>query len=207
MKIFTPPPPLIFPSSTPFSLSLLRLQSTAYNIHNYRFARTVYVELADEFRRGEITTAQFLERGSVQYKKNNTALTMAAQHGHEDVIRTLLQHGVKVDHANSLGETSVMLAAWHGHEEVVKILIEHKAELNPARHNTALLLASKAGHAAIVTLLLYSHMLTRAYTHTRIHTHAHTHTPTHTGFMVRIQTASTKEQRPSCRPSNTITWR
>jgi serine/threonine-protein phosphatase 6 regulatory ankyrin repeat subunit B len=170
----------------------------------------LYTELVAALRSGDITVAQFLERGgpvhfpdaegrtclhhasidnkievaralladgAVQVgrrdKMDNTALTLASQHGHAELVILLLRDrssqdesdagsdddlpdDADVNHANDLGETSLILAACHGYLEVVTVLIDHGADIDAldVDHNTALLRASQSGHAPIVAFLL-----------------------------------------------------
>ncbi len=62
------------------------------------------------------------------------ALALAAQHGHADVVRLLLDAGEDPNHYNPDGNhshsTPLHQAAWAGHEAVVRLLVEHGARLD-----------------------------------------------------------------------------
>ena len=93
---------------------------------------------------------------------NTSALMNAAQFGHVDVVRILIDAGAKVDmdekfddhlfEWRSLAEngTALMRAAANGHTEVVNILIAANADVN----GIALILAAEKGHLEIVNTLI-----------------------------------------------------
>ncbi|XP_041374862.1 photoreceptor ankyrin repeat protein-like [Gigantopelta aegis] len=58
-------------------------------------------------------------------KEGNTPLIFAAQAGHSDVVRILLQDykGIKIDHANKLGFTALMKAAIQGRTDCARLLL------------------------------------------------------------------------------------
>ncbi|HYK21685.1 MAG TPA: ankyrin repeat domain-containing protein, partial [Pyrinomonadaceae bacterium] len=53
-----------------------------------------------------------------------TALMRAACHGHERIVRTLLDHGANPNLARNDKFMALTLAAFFGHAETVKILME-----------------------------------------------------------------------------------
>jgi ankyrin repeat protein len=76
--------------------------------------------------------------------------------GHVDVIEYLLQRGANIN--AQLGESknsALMNAAESGHEEAVRTLLIHGAELSlrNSHGETALDLANKYGHKAVVEIL------------------------------------------------------
>ena len=60
-----------------------------------------------------------------------TALMLAAQNGHEQVARVLLEAGAVVGAQNNDGSTALMHAARNGHEQVARVLLEAGADRNP----------------------------------------------------------------------------
>jgi ankyrin repeat protein len=58
---------------------------------------------------------------------NQTPLHFAAEHGHAEVARVLLEHGADIEAKHI--ETSLHYAAKRGHEEVVRVLLEHGADV------------------------------------------------------------------------------
>jgi uncharacterized protein len=60
-------------------------------------------------------------------KHGMTALMRAAYHGHERMVRTLLEHGADPNLTRNDRFTALALAAFFGHTETVRILIEHGA--------------------------------------------------------------------------------
>ncbi|MGH8671404.1 MAG: ankyrin repeat domain-containing protein [Burkholderiales bacterium] len=84
---------------------------------------------------------------------SETALMLAAYHGHLDVVRELLVHRALVD---KKGWTALIYAAFNGHLEIASVLLESGGNVNAATDNgsTALMMAARQGHLEMVKLLL-----------------------------------------------------
>ena len=65
-----------------------------------------------------------------QNKDGWTALMLAAQKGHEQVVRDLLEAGAVVGAQDNDGVTALMFAAQNGHEQVALVLLEAGAVLS-----------------------------------------------------------------------------
>ena len=89
---------------------------------------------------------------------NVSALYMAAENGHADVMRVLLDQpeGRKAIDSETRQHTPLQIAAHEGHESVVRLLLEHGAAASTATGGgeTALHLASQQGHVQCVRELL-----------------------------------------------------
>ncbi|GAA6089108.1 ankyrin repeat and SAM domain-containing protein 1A-like isoform X1, partial [Tachysurus ichikawai] len=89
---------------------------------------------------------------------NETALHCAAQYGHSDVVRVLLEELTDPTMRNNRFETPLDLAAHYGRLEVVKLLLcAHPNLLNTHTHtltHTPLHLAARNGHLPVVEVLL-----------------------------------------------------
>ena len=87
-----------------------------------------------------------------------TTLSWAAEHGHEAVVKQLLERDdVDAGSTDRLGRTPLSLAARNGHEAVVKLLIERNdvdADSKDLSSRTALLWAARKGHEAVLKLLV-----------------------------------------------------
>ena len=85
-----------------------------------------------------------------------TALHSAAENGHLDVVRMLLEAGSEVDAARPDGFTALLVAAQHGHLEVARALLDAGADLNARDQygGGALLLAAMSAHLDVVRTLL-----------------------------------------------------
>jgi ankyrin len=84
----------------------------------------------------------------------DTALDCAARGGHVEVVRWLLELGVKADDGGDDELTSLMEAAELGHRDVVRVLLEENAD--PFRvydGSTACDKANDRSHAEVVALL------------------------------------------------------
>ncbi|XP_042732983.1 ankyrin repeat and SOCS box protein 3 isoform X2 [Lagopus leucura] len=94
--------------------------------------------------------------------ESNTALFLAVENGHVDVVRFLIQNGASVEGSHSWsGWNSLHQAAFQQHIEIMKILLEKRADIECADINcqakdraTPLLIAAQEGHAKCVELLL-----------------------------------------------------
>ncbi len=86
----------------------------------------------------------------------NTALTLAAEGGHTDVVRLLIEKGAAVDAKAKSGHTALTLAVEGGHTDVVRLLIEKGAAVDAKAKSghTALTLAVEGGHTDVVRLLI-----------------------------------------------------
>jgi len=74
----------------------------------------------------------FLEKDAleVDQKHEVSALSIAAQEGHVDVVRTLLAGGAKTERGDAAGKTPLHWAACEGYASVVKELIKFKAQVD-----------------------------------------------------------------------------
>jgi ankyrin repeat protein len=88
--------------------------------------------------------------------QSGTALMGAAEGGHVDACRLLLDAGAKVNIRNANGSTALAHAAAPGHEAVVRMLLEAGAKVDTPdqQGRTALLVAAYGGHAEVVQALL-----------------------------------------------------
>ena len=81
----------------------------------------------------------------------------AAQEGHQDIVKFLLEKGADVNATMKDGRSALYKASKNGHTEVVRLLLEAAdIEVN-AKDNTVaspLYMASQEGHTEVVTLLL-----------------------------------------------------
>ncbi|XP_028923990.1 ankyrin repeat and SAM domain-containing protein 1A isoform X2 [Ornithorhynchus anatinus] len=87
---------------------------------------------------------------------NETALHCAAQYGHTEVVRVLLEELTDPTMRNNKFETPLDLAALYGRLDVVKLLLNAHPNLlscNTKKH-TPLHLAARNGHKAVVRVLL-----------------------------------------------------
>jgi len=96
-----------------------------------------------------------LEKGAnfndEQYRDtiNQTPIIVAAQHGCIDIVRLLIEAGVKdINHKNDQGESAVLTAAQEGHKEIVGILLEAGADINQPNSDgeTALAIVTRNRH-------------------------------------------------------------
>ncbi|MBN3306983.1 ANS1A protein, partial [Amia calva] len=96
-----------------------------------------------------------------QNNDNETALHCAAQYGHSEVVRLLLEELTDPTMRNNKFETPLDLAALYGRLEVVKLLLNAHPNLlscNTKKH-TPLHLAARNGHLPVVEVLLDAGMI------------------------------------------------
>jgi len=85
------------------------------------------------------------------------ALLMAAENGHTEIVKALLDAGAEVNRSHHEGGFPLLIASQDGHAEIVKALIAAGADVNqidPASGAFALLVAAEGGHTETVTALL-----------------------------------------------------
>ena len=103
------------------------------------------VELAMHFAREGMTEelAGFVDHGlpcDVQDGDGNTALMLAAYHGHAATVAMLVGRGADVDLRNARNQSPVAGALFKGEDEVVRVLVEAGADLDagtPSGRQTA----------------------------------------------------------------------
>ncbi|KAM6535971.1 hypothetical protein FALCPG4_005494 [Fusarium falciforme] len=92
-----------------------------------------------------------------------TPLSLAAKHGHADIVRLLLtdeglQPWASPGHWQPISETPLWLAAEHGHGDVVEMLLGHEGisqdQFIDSSKGTPLHVAAENGHLDVVQLLL-----------------------------------------------------
>lgn len=88
-------------------------------------------DLARAGRTGELL--EFYDRGlsiDAQDAEGNTALMLAAYHGHPDTVRALIGRGADVDLRNTRDQSPIAGAIFKGEDEVVTLLREAGADLD-----------------------------------------------------------------------------
>ncbi|VDO01522.1 unnamed protein product [Rodentolepis nana] len=81
---------------------------------------------------------------------DGTALHYAAALGHTNIVRLLIRHEANINSPNKAGYTPLFLAIQYNHIETARHLIEMGASLHAQCKETALTLASYAGHYQLV---------------------------------------------------------
>ncbi|WP_235283204.1 ankyrin repeat domain-containing protein [Methanosarcina sp. 2.H.A.1B.4] len=94
----------------------------------------------------------------IQDKNGITALMVAGDHGHRDVVELLIKAGAYPNIQNKNGNTTLNIAAAQGYKEIVELLIKSGANLNiqDTKGSTALMFAATGGHKDVVELLIKS---------------------------------------------------
>ncbi|MDB4342005.1 ankyrin repeat domain-containing protein [bacterium] len=115
--------------------------------------------LVEASEKGDLSKVQqLLDSGAdpnVEDYANHTALYYAAEKGHFNIAKLLLEKGAKVDHES--GDSALLWACHYGHVDIVKLLIENGADVNAKRSmddSTPLCFAAHRNHKEIVELLL-----------------------------------------------------
>eukprot|EP01051_Picozoa_sp_SAG22_P000914 SAG22_NODE_30_length_28348_cov_12.488584_11_plen_682_part_00 len=99
-----------------------------------------------------------MRRDLVHMRDSNgfTALSLAAEKGHREAARVLLDAGAEIDTQTSTGNTALMWASARGHTDVVIMLLSRQADTWVANENgdMALMWAASQGHLDITQLVL-----------------------------------------------------
>ncbi|XP_058961953.2 ankyrin repeat domain-containing protein 17 isoform X2 [Pocillopora verrucosa] len=88
---------------------------------------------------------------------SDTALTLAAAGGHDELVTLLLVKGSDIEHRDKKGCTPLILAATAGHASTVEILLDNGADIeaqSDRTKDTALSLACSGGRQEVVELLI-----------------------------------------------------
>ncbi len=98
---------------------------------------------------------KFYRQGVDVDSGNGRALRLAAKHGHEQVVRFLLEKDASVDARGSNGRTALTVASGRGHLEVVRKLIRTGADVNrEGDYGRSLYQAAQNGSPRVVSALL-----------------------------------------------------
>ncbi|XP_030644286.1 transient receptor potential cation channel, subfamily N, member 1 [Chanos chanos] len=92
-------------------------------------------------------------------RNGRSPLLLAAERGHTEVVRILLQNHARVDVFDEDGKAALHLAAEQGHDDIADILLSHKAFVNAKTKLglTPLHLSAHNGSAQLVKLLVETH--------------------------------------------------
>jgi ankyrin repeat protein len=90
-------------------------------------------------------------------KKGFTPLHTAAQHGHLETVKLIIQQTKEKNPAAKDGWTPLHLAAENGHLETVQLILQHAEDKNPADKDgrTPLYFAAQNGHLETVQFILH----------------------------------------------------
>ncbi|XP_012688345.1 transient receptor potential cation channel, subfamily N, member 1 [Clupea harengus] len=122
-------------------------------------ARVGNTAVLQEILRG--VAASCLQMAVNKHAKNGwSPLLLAAERGHLEVVRMLLQNHARVDVFDEDGKAALHLAAENGHEDIADLLLAHKAFVNAKTKLglTPLHLAAQNGSTHLVRLLVETHM-------------------------------------------------
>uniref|UniRef100_A0A8D0GQK8 Ion transport domain-containing protein n=1 Tax=Sphenodon punctatus TaxID=8508 RepID=A0A8D0GQK8_SPHPU len=94
-----------------------------------------------------------------QAKNGWSPLLVAAERGHTEVVKILLQNHARVDVFDEHGKAALHLAAENGHDQIVALLLWHKAFVNAKTKLglTPLHLSAQNGYNYLAKLLVESH--------------------------------------------------
>ena len=89
--------------------------------------------------RGDLPAVKnFIDKGADVNAKANTgvtALIMASQQGHKEVVELLLAKGADVNAKANDGGTALIMSSLQGHKEVVELLLAKGADVNAKNHD------------------------------------------------------------------------
>lgn len=100
---------------------------------------------------------------NVTDSNGKTALIFAAQKGHVEAVKCLLNNPqIKIDQQDNFGSTALMFAAQENKCSIINILLENGADINKSNlnGNTALMFAATEGHTDAVQCLLVNPNIT-----------------------------------------------
>lgn len=105
--------------------------------------------------RQSLADNEFLNTEEKGGPSQTTPLLAAAERGHNDVVRLLLEHGVDVSASDTFEWTALAYTALVGNEEVARMLLLHGASTQDGfEESTPLHYAAQQGHMSVACLLL-----------------------------------------------------
>ena len=89
-------------------------------------------------------------------EEGKTALMLACERGHEDIVHSLLSAGANANIQSNKGWTALMRASKHNHISIIHMLLEANANphLKKMKGSNAVMIASYCGNYEIVELLI-----------------------------------------------------
>uniref|UniRef100_A0A1X7SNH8 Uncharacterized protein n=1 Tax=Amphimedon queenslandica TaxID=400682 RepID=A0A1X7SNH8_AMPQE len=89
-------------------------------------------------------------------EEGRTALMLACERGHEDIVHSLLSAGANVNIQDNKGWTALMRASEHNHISIIHMLLEANANphLKKSNGSNAVVIASYNGNCEVVELLI-----------------------------------------------------
>ena len=89
-------------------------------------------------------------------EEGKTALMLACERGHEDIVHSLLTAGANVNIQDNNGWTALMIASEHDHISIIHMLLQANANphLKKSNGSNALMIASYYGNYEVVELLI-----------------------------------------------------
>ncbi|XP_006635908.3 transient receptor potential cation channel, subfamily N, member 1 [Lepisosteus oculatus] len=102
-----------------------------------------------------------LQQAVNKHAKNGwSPLLLAAEQGHKQIVKILLQNHARVDVFDEHGNAALHLVSGKGHEEIADILLSHKAFVNAKTKlgMTPLHLGAQNGYNRLVRMLVETHM-------------------------------------------------
>jgi ankyrin repeat domain-containing protein 17 len=133
-----------------------------YNANVEHRAKTGLTPLMEAASGGYVAVGEALLRAGADVNaapvpsSRDSALTIAADKGHDKFVKLLLSKGAQVDARNKKGCTSLWLSCNNGHLETVQRLVNAGADLDACdnRKTTPLLAAFRRGYIKIVEYLV-----------------------------------------------------
>ncbi len=100
-----------------------------------------------------LITTEELEATSFHGEEELTALMIATQKNHLEIVQIFLHHGVDVCVTNEDRKTALIIAAEEGHVQILKALLQHQQHTDEDKQS-AISLAIKEGHIPVISALL-----------------------------------------------------
>ena len=112
--------------------------------------------MASPTRRSKLLEATVLTELEGQRPRHLAGIHLAALHGHKELVKVFLEHGIKVNMRNNKNDTPVLWAARGNHVDTVRLLIQRGADLQLEndKGSTPLYWAVRYGFTELVRVLL-----------------------------------------------------
>jgi ankyrin repeat protein len=149
------------PSAETHNTKCLSLYNTKHSLDTFWFLLQVCRNLIEAAKSGDVNRTKKLvsctnDSCTADDGFRKSPLIYAANNGHVEVVRVLLEGGANAERVNANQQTALHYAAWYGYLDVCRLLLDWGAKVDPLDKwkDTPLHDAARTGQLSVVKLLV-----------------------------------------------------